>query len=77
MHLHGQIAFRVYELYKHGKIREAPAVFTELFRGQRFGMIRFGSCVEVYIPGGYEPAVSIGSTTLAGQTVIARRARQY
>ena len=47
-----------------------------LLRGQRFGMIRFGSCVEVYVPGGYEPAVSIGSTTLAGQTVIARALRK-
>ena len=43
-----------------------------LSRGQRFGMIRFGSCVEVYIPAGYVPAVSVGSATLAGQTVIAR-----
>ncbi len=48
-----------------------------LRRGQRFGMIRFGSCVEVYLPSGYAPAVHIGSTTLAGQTVIARASQQH
>ena len=43
----------------------------ELRRGQRFGMIRFGSRVDVYLPDSYEPAVHVGSTVLAGQTIIA------
>ena len=46
-----------------------------LKRGQRFGMIRFGSRVDLYLPDSYIPAVSLGETVLAGQTVIAR-ARQ-
>ena len=45
----------------------------ELARGARFGLIRFGSRVDLYLPDGYIPAVSVGETVLAGQTVIARR----
>jgi len=42
-------------------------------RGQRYGMIKFGSRVDVYLPEGYQPAVVVGNRTTAGQTVIARR----
>lgn len=42
-----------------------------LARGQRFGMIRFGSRVDLYLPDGYIPAVALGDKVLAGQTVIA------
>lgn len=45
-----------------------------LARGQRYGMIKFGSRVDVYLPARYAPAVSVGDRTAAGQTVIARRA---
>lgn len=45
----------------------------ELAKGQRFGMIRFGSRVDLYMPYGYSPTVTIGQTVLAGQTVIARK----
>lgn len=43
-----------------------------LARGQRYGMIRFGSCVELYLPQGYAAAVRVGERVLAGQTVVAR-----
>ncbi|MCH5277903.1 MAG: phosphatidylserine decarboxylase family protein [Desulfovibrionaceae bacterium] len=49
-------------------------VGDELARGQRFGLIRFGSRVDLYLPEGYDSAVDIGQSVLAGQTVIARRA---
>ena len=39
--------------------------------GQRFGMIRFGSRVDVYLPHGVETLVSVGQTTLAAETVLA------
>jgi phosphatidylserine decarboxylase len=39
--------------------------------GERFGMIRFGSRVDVYLPEGVEPLVSVGQTSVAGETVIA------
>jgi phosphatidylserine decarboxylase len=44
-----------------------------LTRGQRLGMIKFGSRVDVYLPGGYEPRVQVGDKVLAGQSVIAAR----
>ena len=39
--------------------------------GERIGMIRFGSRVDVYLPAGTVPLVSEGQTSLAGETVIA------
>lgn len=39
--------------------------------GQRFGLIRFGSRVDVYLPEGAEPRVAVGQTAVAGETVIA------
>ena len=44
-----------------------------LDRGQRFGMIKFGSRVDLYLPEGYSPVVGIGQKVLAGQTVLAAR----
>ncbi len=40
--------------------------------GQRVGLIRFGSRVDVYLPHGTEPAVLLGQRSVAGETVIAR-----
>jgi phosphatidylserine decarboxylase len=39
--------------------------------GQRIGMIRFGSRVDVYLPEGVRPLVGEGQTAIAGETVIA------
>lgn len=39
--------------------------------GQRFGLIRFGSRVDVYLPDGIAPLVSVGQTMVAGETVLA------
>ena len=39
--------------------------------GQRFGLIRFGSRLDVYLPQGVEPQVRVGQTMIAGETVIA------
>lgn len=39
--------------------------------GERFGMIRFGSRLDVYLPAGVEPMVSLGQTMIAGETVLA------
>ncbi len=39
--------------------------------GQRFGMIRFGSRLDTYLPEGVAPLVAEGQTTLAGETVLA------
>ena len=39
--------------------------------GQRFGLIRFGSRVDIYLPTGVQPLVCIGQTMVSGETVIA------
>ena len=39
--------------------------------GERFGLIRFGSRLDVYLPEGVDPMVSIGQTMVAGETVLA------
>jgi len=39
--------------------------------GERIGMIRFGSRVDVYLPDGVRPLVAAGQTATAGETVIA------
>ncbi|WP_424976053.1 phosphatidylserine decarboxylase [Dinoroseobacter sp. S124A] len=42
-----------------------------LATGDRFGLIRFGSRVDVYLPEGVEPSVMVGQTMVAGETVLA------
>ena len=39
--------------------------------GERFGMIRFGSRLDVYLPEGIAPLVAVGQTLLAGETILA------
>ena len=43
----------------------------DLVAGQRFGMIRFGSRLDVFLPPGAAITVSEGQTTIAGETTIA------
>ncbi|SOB95269.1 MULTISPECIES: phosphatidylserine decarboxylase [Thalassospira] len=44
---------------------------SQLKAGERFGLIRFGSRVDVYLPEGVEPKVIVGQTTIAGETILA------
>ena len=43
----------------------------DLTGGQRFGMIRFGSRLDVYLPAGAAITVNDGQTAIAGETTIA------
>ena len=45
-----------------------------LDRGARFGMIRFGSRVDLYLPDSYLPKIRIGQKVVAGETVLAVKA---
>lgn len=45
-------------------------------RGERFGLIRFGSRVDIYLPENYTSAVRIGDQVFAGQSVIAIKKEQ-
>jgi phosphatidylserine decarboxylase len=44
---------------------------AELVRGQRYGFIRFGSRVDVYLPLDAQPKAAIGDKVYAAQTVLA------
>ena len=59
----GLVARRILPFVKAGDIVAA---------GQRVGLIRFGSRVDVYLPAGTAPAVMLGQRCIAGETVIAR-----
>lgn len=39
--------------------------------GERFGIIRFGSRTDIYLPNGVQPLVSVGQYMLGGETVLA------
>lgn len=45
----------------------------ELARGERYGMIRFGSRVDLYLPEDYIALVAVGERVVAGQSVVARK----
>src|SRR3954449_449090 len=58
----GLVARRILAFVRQGDIVEA---------GQRVGLIRFGSRVDVYLPAGTSPQVLLGQRTIAGETIIA------
>lgn len=58
----GLIARRIVCFAKEGQAYQA---------GERFGLIRFGSRLDVYLPTDIEPQVCVGQTMVAGETVLA------
>jgi len=43
----------------------------EVIAGARFGIIRFGSRTDIFLPPGVTPVVTVGQTTIGGETVMA------
>lgn len=43
----------------------------EVKAGERFGIIRFGSRMDVYLPKNVKPLVTVGQTVIGGETIIA------
>ena len=43
----------------------------EIRTGERFGLIRFGSRTDIYLPDGVEPLVGVGQNMIGGETIIA------
>jgi phosphatidylserine decarboxylase len=58
----GLVARRIVKFVNEGE---------HLSAGQRFGLIRFGSRVDVYLPKGAQAAVCVGQRAVAGETVLA------
>lgn len=58
----GLVARRIVPFIKQGAHLEA---------GDRIGLIRFGSRVDVYLPAGLGALVSVGQTSIGGETVLA------
>ena len=52
------------------------AAGAELVRGQRYGFIRFGSRVDLYLPLDAEPRAAIGDKVYASESVLARLAER-
>jgi phosphatidylserine decarboxylase len=48
-----------------------PELGDTVERGRRYGLIRFGSRVDVYLPPGTEVNVAIGDRTVAGESILA------
>lgn len=59
----GLVARRIVPFVKPGDVVTA---------GQRVGLIRFGSRVDVYLPAGTAPRIALGQRAIAGETVLAR-----
>lgn len=58
----GLVARRIVRFAKEG---------DRLERAERFGLIRFGSRVDVYLPRGVKPEVKVGQKMVAGETILA------
>ncbi len=58
----GLVARRIVPFVKPGDI---------VAKGQRVGLIRFGSRVDIYLPAGTDPKVLMGQTVIAGETILA------
>jgi phosphatidylserine decarboxylase len=58
----GLVARRIVSFVREGQTIAA---------GERFGLIRFGSRLDVYLPEGTSALVSVGQTAIAGETIIA------
>lgn len=49
-----------------------PKTGDRLIRGERYGLIRFGSRLDVYLPTDVTPLVKLGDKTVAGETILGR-----
>ncbi len=59
----GLVARRIIKFVREGESVDA---------GTRVGLIRFGSRVDVFLPEGVRPRVTLGQTCIAGETILAQ-----
>ncbi|MDO3379412.1 phosphatidylserine decarboxylase family protein [Geoalkalibacter halelectricus] len=53
------------------RIVSYPQVGDQLKRGMRYGLIRFGSRVDLYLPAGTPVRLRVGDRTVAGESIVA------
>jgi phosphatidylserine decarboxylase len=49
-----------------------PVIGDVLERGARYGLIRFGSRVDLYLPSSIDVSITLGERTVAGETILGR-----
>ncbi|HMB17000.1 MAG TPA: phosphatidylserine decarboxylase family protein [Pelovirga sp.] len=49
-----------------------PVIGDVLERGGRYGLIRFGSRVDLYLPSRIDVSITLGERTIAGETILGR-----
>lgn len=49
-----------------------PVIGDVLERGARYGLIRFGSRVDLYLPDTIDVSITLGERTVAGETILGR-----
>ncbi len=49
-----------------------PVIGDMLERGTRYGLIRFGSRVDIYLPSRIDVSITLGERTVAGETILGR-----
>lgn len=69
---HGKVAFKQIVGILARRIVCEVKVGDTLSIGQRFGMMKFGSRMDIFLPLGTEFSVKVGETVVAGETVLAK-----
>jgi phosphatidylserine decarboxylase len=68
---HGKVLYKQIAGFVARRIVCPLKVGDTVKAGERFGMIKFGSRVDVFVPGNTNVKVSVGESTVAGETVLA------
>jgi phosphatidylserine decarboxylase len=69
---HGKVAFKQIVGILARRIVCEVKVGDTLNIGQRFGMMKFGSRMDIFLPLGTEFSVKVGESVVAGETIIAK-----
>ncbi|MDT3741387.1 MAG: phosphatidylserine decarboxylase family protein [Candidatus Kapabacteria bacterium] len=69
---HGKVAFKQIVGILARRLVCEIKVGDTLNIGQRFGMMKFGSRMDIFLPVGTELSVKVGETVVAGETIIAK-----
>lgn len=73
---HGKVLVRQIAGLVARRIVTYPSEGQALVRGERIGLIRFGSRVDIFFPLEWEVTCAVGDRAVAGRTVLARQPRE-